>query len=489
VLSTFKAGGASPVDLKTLALPVGLGMSWRHVDAGADYQPTFDLENGRRSDGYGTSIGGGAGNFHVNASVRRDVQLPTLNTFLSSVPGLEEALQRSGIYVTDVNQIIQYLRDTAFLVALGFASDLRFNVAPARVDATLNADYLGLRGRLNLNVLDSRTEVVTGESRLRSASLAYTRQISDADEVSCGASIVEIHSGTLTDTTHQFAIAYRHRFASVPPLTYRRRGRISGHVFRDDESAALWSPEKTGIAGAAVRLDDDRTVQTDASGFYSFDNVAPRPHRVSVSVPSTLPFTFTADSPRITDVNTIADFGVAFLQGKLFGRVLNDAGAGVPGVVLKLQGSKTSATVQSGDNGDYSFPNLPDGAYWISAVPDSFPIGYDLLSLAEDPILVRDAAPTQFDLFVKALRTVSGTVSLFDPKSGSSSPGEEIRVSIPELSRTALTNATGRYRFTDLPAGTFTVEVVTATNRYTQRVTLSAAPMTLANTNFTVVGR
>ncbi len=70
--------------------------------------------------------------------------------------------------------------------------------------------------------------------------------------------------------------------------------------------------------------------------------------------------------------------------------------------------------------------------------------------------------------------------------SGASTPLPGVVVSIPELHRTATTDARGRYRFVDLPAGTFTIAIDTP-RHYSQQVVLPDVPANINNANFSVV--
>jgi SdrD B-like domain len=487
--SSFDATSTTAVKTRTLAIPSGATYRWLNANAGVEFAPTFDLENKRRADAYNLDAGFTSGRVRIYGYFRHQVDLPTLDTFLTEIPGLQDALQRAGIYISDVGRLIEFLRDTAFLVNLGFASSVSFNVAPSRDERGAALEWSSARQRATVNVFDVETQLVSSVMRMRSGSLMYALSLGHADELNAAASITQTQTGSSSTRWPIFGIAYRHRFSGVPEVGIRRRGRIAGHVFRDENRAGRYVEGAAGIAGATVLLDAEISTKTDASGFFTFEGVRSGVHQVSVSLPIDIPISFTTDSPQRVDINERADFGVTFLLAKIYGRVVNDAGAGVQNAMLKLEGPSLSRTVLSESTGDYSFENVADGAYWLSTVPDSLPAGYDLSLITENPLVVRNSAPVRLDILAKALRSVSGTVARLDPLTGGSLPAEGIRVSIPEISRVAQTNAAGRYRFTDLPAGTFTVEVVTATNRYTQRVTLSAAPMTLANTNFTVVGR
>ena len=60
---------------------------------------------------------------------------------------------------------------------------------------------------------------------------------------------------------------------------------LSGRVFADPEADCLFGPNDTPLAGVSVQLLDAsgivlQTKQTDAQGFYRFDNLAPGTYSV-----------------------------------------------------------------------------------------------------------------------------------------------------------------------------------------------------------------
>lgn len=143
-----------------------------------------------------------------------------------------------------------------------------------------------------------------------------------------------------------------------------------------------------------------------------------------------------------------------------------------------------SRTAQTDDMGNFSFSRLADGPYWISTVADSYPPGYAIADVVEDPVIVAAGAPVEYDVLVRALRSVSGTVTRMEPTGPVPIVGAKVTIS--ELHRTTSTNVSGRFRFIDLPSGTFTVEVLAAGQRYEQQVVVPSGPANLSNTNFTL---
>lgn len=485
--SSFDLQSATHTEARTLRLPVGATYTRRGLDLSGEYSPAFDMQ-GRVGSAYRFSAGTALGRVRMSGYYRHDVDLPTLQTYLSTVPGLQDLLIRSGLYITDVNQLIGYLRDTAFLVRLGFASGAGLNVAPARDDVGLNFDWLGRGQRLNLAFFDSNVQLIAGTTRLRTASLTYALQVASMADILLSGSLVEMETNGARSTQPLMTVSYRHRLTSVPRLTVRRNGIISGRVFLDENLAGAYGVGSTGLAGVTVQLDGDRTTKTAADGFYEFADVSPRAHTIGVLFTSDRPFSFTSDSPRQVEINSTADFGVTFLLGKVFGRVANDAGRGIAGVSVKLSGRNGSRMATSDDSGFFAFDNLADGPYWISTVADSYPAGFDVTTLSGFPLLVQAGSPAPFEFFARALRSISGTVTALDPRSGKPVPLAGVEVKLAPLGLTARTVASGRYRFFDLPAGTYTVQCDVGGRHYSSEVELPAGPFAATGVDFTALG-
>jgi hypothetical protein len=485
---------------RTASLPISVQYTGGPFTAGLNYQPTTDF-SGTFAGGYGASAGYGGRRFQIAASYNHNVDIPTVSSIFSEVPGLQAALEQAGIDVNDPAQLAALLNNAALLASLGF-SGLQIDIAPARNDLALNANWIppGTNHQnVSFSLLDSKAELTDGQFDFRLASLTYARRLTYGDEVDLYAALLQSSesatpilagassSPASTARTSQvtYGVSFRHRFGSAPEFLFpTKRGNIDGTVFQDDDLSGRYARSDAGLGGIEVTLDGERTTRTDASGHYRFAGVPFGTHQVAAKLETSKPFFFTTDSPATAAIGSTVNFGVNFVRGQIFGYVTNDAGAGIAGVAVRVQGLDRGAT--TGSDGRFVIAGVPQGHYRVAATPDSFPAGYDLASLAPAAIDVTANAPWPVNLSARALRSVSGTVTVFDPARRGLAPAPYVTISIPQLGKTARTDAAGEYALRDLPAGTFAVEVDGGTAVERRAVTLPADPTALTGVDFRI---
>jgi hypothetical protein len=487
--SAFDSVFPTAFNIRTFGVPLGLQYASGHYTAGVSYQPTTDFE-GTFATGYGANAGVAYGPFQASGFFNHNVDIPTVSSIFSEQPGLQAALQQAGIDVTNPAQLAAVLNNAALLASLGF-SGLKFDVAPARNDIGFNAAWSGPQRRqlVTFNYLSSNADLTQGAFDFRLATLNYLRRISGGNEVEASMTLLKATetSGTSTTQSNQpsFGITVRHRFSGVPELLFpTKRGSIEGYVFRDDDSAGRYSSSDPGLSGVEVTLDSEHSTRTDASGHYSFSGVSFGQHVVAAQVKSDKPFFFTTASPADATINSTVNFGVNYVSGKVFGYVTNDAGAGIGGVVVQMEGSTKTATTE--EDGRFVFDGVPQGPHVVAASADSFPTGYDLSKFSPVNVMVDANAPWPIAISARALRSVSGTVMTFDPKKEALVPASGVEVSIGRLGLTEKTDEQGAYAFRDLPAGTFTVQVDGGNADERRNVVLPAEPTTLTGIDFRV---
>lgn len=477
--SRFKSVEPAGTTLTSVNLPAGIDFSSRHFGSGLQYQRTINLDGSGGND-YNTNVRGSFGQFHSSAFFRHDVQVPTVSAIFSQVPGLQDALLRAGINATTPDQIADLLRNTALLESLGFTNLLAVDLAPARNDYGASLTWMGRgvqRRQADFTYFKSNTELLQGRLTLATATLSYAQRITTNDNIVGSAALVETVSNGSTDRHPLFSISLQHRFYNFPSFIMPggRHGVIQGHVFRDDDSMALFKGQPA-LAGVEVRLDDERVTHSDASGFYSFHHVPYGVHRVEAKLESEDPFFYTTDSPATTDINNTVDFGINFAKGQVFGFVLNDAGAGVGGIGVELHGEKFTRRVQTGSNGKFTFPGLPAGNYTVATVPDSYPAGYSLQTLAPEEVTVDPGKPASVRFTVKAIRSIAGKVLVYDSALLKAVPLAGVSVRLKELSLEAKTAENGAFIFRSLPSGDYTLVVEYRGKQVTHTILLPAEP-------------
>jgi hypothetical protein len=507
--ATFQSTVPVGPRIVTVNLPVGVDYSTQHFGAGFQYQRTVTIEGGGSGNDYSVNVRASAGPFQATGFFRHDVQVPTLATIFSQIPGLQDALDRAGIIATTPEQLADLLRNTALLQLLGFTNAFTVDLAPSRNDVSADASWNfhgPSRRKVDLNYFYSNTDLLQGNFILTTATLSYSQKIHSTNDIIGSAALVRTQNNGITTTHPLFSISLQHRFFSVPSLLLPgRHGMIQGHIFRDDESSGRFSSQVPVLSGVEVRLDENRVARTDSSGYYSFHHVPFGVHRVEAKLQSDEPFFYTTDSPATADMNATVDFGINFAKGQIFGFLLNDAGAGINGITVELKGEKFSRRVQTGLTGKFAFTGLASGDYSITTLPDSYPPGYALQELAAQTITVESGKPASAQFTVKALRSISGKVMVYDPASLQNVPLAGAVVRLKELSSAPTgetttaeprpfepkpletrsfetksfetkTGETGAYIFRNLAAGTYTVSMEHGGKETSRTVTLPAAP-------------
>jgi hypothetical protein len=487
--SSFNGAFPSPFHLQTTSGVAGVDFLTKHFNAGGQYEPSVD-STGQMANGYSGSVATRFGHFQASATYRHAVQIPTLADLFSAIPGLQDALQRTGIFLSDPQQLQQFLTNSALLQTLGFSTNLQLNFAPVRNDTSLSADWTrNASERIGFSLIDSKTELVASNFHFRTATLSYNRKLGYNNELSLSFSAFETVQGAASTISPLVQISFRHRFNSVPAaLLGGRHGMIQGHVFRDDDITRHFAgaePE-SGMGGIEVRLDDNTTTRTDSEGYYVFRRVPYGIHTIQARIKDPRPYFFTTDSPASTPIDSIVDIGVSFVRGRLFGRVENDAAQGVPAVEVVITGATITRRVKTAFDGRFSAEGLPDGEFSISTAPESYPEGYNLMELPVVTTSVRADHPAPVTLVAKALRSVSGHVTTMPGGATRQLPVEGVEVTIPELKLAARTDRTGRFLFRNLPAGMYSLQAVYNGQTFTKTLDLPKEPAVLTNFDISV---
>ena len=138
----------------------------------------------------------------------------------------------------------------------------------------------------------------------------------------------------------------------------RRRYAISGRVF-DASSQAL-----SGVT-VALTGGEQRTVTSDGAGNFSFPNLnAGENYTIA---PSLLHYAFTPLSQSFNhlDADRTIDFRGGLRNYLLSGKVADNAGEGLAGITISLNGSQ-SGTFQTGSDGTYSIALTALGSYTLT---------------------------------------------------------------------------------------------------------------------------
>ncbi|AKQ63709.1 Outer membrane protein [Myxococcus hansupus] len=131
--------------------------------------------------------------------------------------------------------------------------------------------------------------------------------------------------------------------------------------------------------------------------------------------------------------------------GSIAGQVELDDGAPPEGVSVRL--FDTGAETTTGEDGAFTFANLPPGTYTLSA----FAVGYEVL---QQEVEVEAAKATSVPLTLKLVRSqVSGTILL-----EGATTHEGITVALQDSPFTTTTDAAGHFVLEGVPTGAYILE-------------------------------
>lgn len=303
-------------------------------------------------------------------------------------------------------------------------------------------------------------------------------------------------------------VGTRYDFCELAPAT------ITGSVYHDADDNGRRDGGEAGIEGAEIDLVDASsnavvaTTQTDASGRYRFEGVLPGTYVIREQQPAGYldgtDAAGTIDGQRVGSADQPGDAirGVTIRQGQagvdydfgellpaeLQGRVHVDTDGDcvwdpgelrLAGVTMRLldDGGREVATTQTDSNGEYHFDDLVPGVYTVvQTQPEGYFDGGQTAGTAggDDAGFNRITAialgsgivATEYDFCEKPPAEISGRVHVDRDGDGvydSDEPTlEGVRIDLRDGSGTIVdttsTDRDGRYRFTSLPAGTYTVE-------------------------------
>ena len=478
--------------ISSVNLPIGLDFSSSHFGTGFQYQRTDNFDGSGGND-YSVNVRANAGRFLASGFFRHDAQVPTVAEVFAQIPELADLLQRAGIVAASPSDLAQFLSNAALLAELGFSAPITINLAPTRNDSEVSLSWMGQglrRPQVNLSYFDSNTELLQGHFRFSSTTLSYSQRISRRDDIVTSLSLLRTRSGTVdSNLSPQFSVSVRHRFSSAPTfLLPGRHGTIQGHAFRDDEALERYKGQPP-MAGIVVRLDDDRTATTDGNGYYAFHHVPYGIHRVEAELESKEEFFHTTDSPATANMNSTVDFGIGFVKGELFGFVLNDAGNGIGGVTVDLDGDGSARTSITTMDGKFTFRGLTPGTYVVTTQPASYPPGYVLQNIQLQSVPVEIGRPQKVEITVKAIRSLSGKITTYDRNKLQSVPLADVIVSLKELKMETRSSSNGTYLFRSLPSGTYTLMATYGQTEVSRKVTIPPEPTNLRDVDLDVTAK
>jgi hypothetical protein len=478
--------------IRNFTVPAGLAFQSSHFGVNGQYQFSVTPGNDSGAKQFRVNLHSGWGAFNFNAYAERDANAPTLSFIFGQVSGLQQVLEQQGIQATSIQQVDELLSSDTYLMAAGFIKGATINVVPVRTLLGGSADWStkGAHKRdLTYTFQYNENQSLQGTTEDVVHTLAFTQRLSRLDNVSMSCSVLALKTpGSPQEFSPACFIAYRHQFEHVPYFIIpERRGTITGNVFRDDQSKGELEPGMPPMPEVEVMLDNLRRTLTGIDGSYRFPDVHRGKHKLEAIYTSKEPFFFTTPSSLEVDEDATTNFGIGYSLSGLAGKVLNDAGQGVAGVMVTIgsRGKKWSATTEA--DGSFFVGSLEAGDYSVQADPDSLPAGYSADGFGDPQrVTVEKAAPGKAAFTARAFRSISGQVLIYDTKELRYVPVIGAEVILMEPDQTARVDPQGRYLFRDLAAGSYTISVQNEAETPARTVRLVSQPVDLTNVDFRI---
>ncbi len=489
IASRFLAILPSSPGVRSFGYLAGPQFNWHYFGGSFQYQ---QLRNtGDTPDSRNYEIAAETGGPHLTASVSfdRNTEAPVFAPIQSpGQPDLQQLLFHESQAAWTPQQMGNFLRQTASLTTQGYMQPVAIVLAAQREQygTTITSDSqkagrFSFQGMLNTNSGGSASSL-----RLLTGSLTWTKKLGVANVLNVGFSLYKTETGPSSTMQPVVQFGYQHKLNTAPRwLLPGRRGSISGHVFVDNNYTLVYRKGDPPLPDVLVYLDGRRTTHTDSSGYFDFHGVPWGTHSVEVAYRDSRAFFYTSGSPKAVPANGTADFGISFAKGRIFGKFTDDAGVGLQ-VTLDIQGPGIQREVTTDSFGSIEIDGLPNGTYTIHPDPSTLPPGYSLSDLSDQTVVVTTQNAGKFHLTVPAQRSLSGSVALFDPTTGKTTPLSDITVTLGPGDYSMQTDGDGRYLFRHLPAGSCTVSVVHDGKVWTRSVTLGTGPDIQSGVDITV---
>jgi protocatechuate 3,4-dioxygenase beta subunit len=466
-----------------LSLPIGISFYSKHFQGGFLYQYSRDSGAFPRSDELRASLGTQWSGFHLSGFVDHQTQAPTIGFILAGVPELQEALDNLALSATTPEQIALALRETGGLANQGFIQNVNINLSPMRLQAGTDLTWskpTPSRQQFHLDFLYNRNDLLQGANQAVIGSLSYSLKFRNANEFFISSSLLRTNTlgSPSWQTSPLLELSFRRMFASVPNFIIpRRRGTIHGVVFADDGATGTYRPGGPLLADVEVVLDDTRRIRTDHSGHFVFWSVSYGFHYVEVDYRSASPFFLTTASRVQTDADSEVNFGIGLSLARLSGSVRSDAGIGLSNIEINISRGSQHFSAQTDAEGEFHLRGLSPGEYEVKLDINSVPPGYSFAELETRRTTVEASAPAQVAFTLKAIRNISGRVTIYDRASHQVTPVPGITVLLRELSRTSVSDKNGIYLFRDLSPGPYNLIVLYQGKEFRRDVVLPDTPV------------
>ncbi|MGA7988534.1 MAG: carboxypeptidase regulatory-like domain-containing protein [Candidatus Dormiibacterota bacterium] len=305
-------------------------------------------------------------------------------------------------------------------------------------DVTTSADIIGATVTCSCQVGTVATDGSGNYSFPNIAPGNYSLTFSDTGYVTLVVNNVAVVAGTLTTTN----------------VALTEDGSITGTVTDATASGNPTLPGVTVTCSCQVA-----TATTDVNGNYSFPNITPGTYSLTFALPGYV--TSTINTVSVTSGNVATESAALTEDGGFNGTVTDSTKAPIQGVTVTCNGcGVSSATTDS--SGNYSFGEIIAPGTYSLTFNDT---GYVTQTISGQ--VVNAGASTEVDAVMTTDGGIAGTVT--DLQTSLPITGALVTCGLCPTT-TATTDGSGRYAFTLVPNGTYTL-VVTASGYVNRTVT------------------
>ena len=466
----------------TLTLPQQINFDRTHFGVGFQYQFSSASNSFSNGNGFGQIFRLNLGRFQIGGFLNWQSDALSVSSLYSQLPGLQEELQRQGITAVTLDQLASLLQNAAFLQTLGLSSQAQIVTVPHRLQegATLAWSSSGTHPyRLNISFVESHNTFATSAFSDYNLSGVYGKELRGANQLQLSWSMVQSRLLGPQQTTALISASFRHRFSSAPSVfNVQKSTTVSGTVFVDNKRQGIYEEGMNPVPRARLTLDNVRTVTTDNLGHFRFANVAPGEHKIELHYNPGREHYFTTPQETVVAGGSAVNFGIAFPGLDLWGYVEDDAGNGMENIKVEIIGESTNTTIATDSTGKFCLSEIQAGSYQIKVDPATVPLGYSTIDLG--PIQVNaDISSAHPRIKVPAIRVLSGSVTVYDPRIGAYVPVEGAMVGIPELGRSVVTDNLGKFIIGRLPPGKVEVKLVSGKSTLTHVIDIPIQPVVL----------
>jgi len=350
-------------------------------------------------------------------------------------------------------------------VSLGYSKTLELWPWPLHVDTTLR--FSDARNTFN------RGHQPFGNRDSLSGDISLRWEVGEDRELFATLAIAQEKPETTGDeATVDIFYKFGMRMGWDTEWNIARSGRVLGSVFEDLNANGKRDPEETGRAGVRIFVLDGPSTATNKDGRYSL-KLKEGPVRLQLDrtqIPEGYFFTTSSTQQIFVEPGKklTVDFGIS-TEVEFRGRIYNDVNENLifdetvdePLRKVKVR-LDSGQSAYSRHGGYYVLRRVPPGTYILSLDIPSLPDGYQTLVSVRKKWELEQGEVAEYDIPLKAQRSVIGTV--FEDLNGdgnweSMSESGMAGIGVWLGDQGAVTDEKGQFRFRNLEPGTVTVRL------------------------------